>query len=157
MSSPPPRCSSLRTGRTASICSPPSSAGLSSFRWHLLVELRWKEKMHINRSIPRNHLEWSQLFAPNYTLSGWHVVSLLQVGLKVEWGAGAGTWRYKEGELQIVTHAKKYKCKTQMHLVIKLSPEQTIKDQIVSQKNNQRATALSWASLDPLSSVPCLY
>ena len=56
-SSPPPRCSSLRTGRTASICSPPSSAGSSSFRWHLLVELRWKEKMHINRSIPRNHLE----------------------------------------------------------------------------------------------------
>ena len=43
---PPPRCSSLRTGRTACICSPPCSAELLSFRWHLLVELRSKEKMH---------------------------------------------------------------------------------------------------------------
>ena len=30
--------------------------------------------------------------------------TLLQVGLKVEWGAGAGTMRYKEGEqLHLIT------------------------------------------------------
>ena len=42
-------------------------------------------------------------FGNSYQYSDLHLDRPLQVGLKVEWGAGAGTMRYKEGELHLIT------------------------------------------------------